>query len=177
MFLFFPFSSLWPLLKVLSSHLEGGREYTHSIPAVELEARQVFKIFFNDTVSREEHKTIFSGLRISEMTFSYQSHFPGFFLSPESHLIGFFKSYKMALWIENKGPPCFLLLWGYRQLLGQQQYKRQLDAVVHVLAVIDDLAVVDVLAVVDICWKAPVLLWTGAWPIPAYDKPKLARPR
>ncbi len=70
----------------------------------------------------------------------------------------------MALWIENKGPPCFLLLWGYRQLLGQQQHKRQLDAVV------------DVLAVVDICRKAPVLLWTGAWPIPAYDKPELARP-
>jgi hypothetical protein len=28
------------------------------------------------------------------MTLSNQSHFPGFFLSPESHLIGFCKSYK-----------------------------------------------------------------------------------
>ncbi len=61
--------------------------------------------------------------------------------------------------------------------MGQQQHKRQLDAVVDVLAVVDDLAVVDVLAVVDICRKAPVLLWTRAWPIPAYDKPELARPR
>ncbi len=105
------------------------------------------------------------------MTFSYQSHFPGFFLSPESHFIGFFKSYKMAVGTENKGPPCFLLLWGYRQLLGQQQHKRQLDAVVDVLAVVDDLAVV------NNCRKAPVLLWTVVWPIPAYDKPELARPR
>jgi hypothetical protein len=44
--------------------------------------------FFNDTISREEHKTIYSGLRISEMTFSNQSHFPQFIVSPESHLIG-----------------------------------------------------------------------------------------
>jgi len=74
----------------------GGREYTHSIPAVKLEARQVLKFFFNDTVSREEHKTIFSGLRISEMALSNQSHFPGFFSSPESHLIGFCKSCKLT---------------------------------------------------------------------------------
>ncbi len=38
-----------------------------------------FKIFFYDTVSREEHKTNVSGLRIYEMTLSNQSHFPGFF--------------------------------------------------------------------------------------------------
>jgi hypothetical protein len=37
------------------------------------------------------------------------------------------------------------------RMLGQQQHKRQLDAVVDVLAVVDDLAVVEVLAVVDIC--------------------------
>jgi hypothetical protein len=30
------------------------------------------------------------------MTLSLQSHFPGFFLSPESHFIGFCKSSKMA---------------------------------------------------------------------------------
>jgi hypothetical protein len=35
------------------------------------------------------------GLRISEMTLSNQSHFPGFFLPPESHLVGYCKSYKM----------------------------------------------------------------------------------
>jgi hypothetical protein len=55
----------------------------------------ICKKYFDDTISREEHKTTFSGLRISEMTFSNQSHFPGFFLSPESHLIGFFKSYEI----------------------------------------------------------------------------------
>jgi hypothetical protein len=35
------------------------------------------------------------GLRISEMTLSNQCHFPGFFLPPESHLVGYCKSYKM----------------------------------------------------------------------------------
>jgi hypothetical protein len=49
----------------------------------------------NDTISREEYKTIFSSLRISEMTLSNYSHFWGFFLSPESHPIGFCKSYKV----------------------------------------------------------------------------------
>jgi hypothetical protein len=39
-------------------------------------------------------KPFFSGLRISEMTLSNQSHFPGFFLSPERHLIGYCKSYR-----------------------------------------------------------------------------------
>jgi hypothetical protein len=53
------------------------------IRAIEnLEARQVYKKKINDTISREEHKTIFSGLRISEMTLSNQSHFSGFF-SPQ----------------------------------------------------------------------------------------------
>jgi hypothetical protein len=31
---------------------------------------------------------IYGGLRISEMTLSNKSHFPRFFVSPESHLIG-----------------------------------------------------------------------------------------
>jgi hypothetical protein len=44
-----------------------------------LEARQVFQKNFNDTISREEHKTIFSGLRITEIILSNQSHFPRFF--------------------------------------------------------------------------------------------------
>ncbi len=43
---------------------------------------------FNDTISREKRKTIYRGLRLSEMTSSNQSHFPRFFVSPESHLIG-----------------------------------------------------------------------------------------
>ncbi len=42
-------------------------------------ARQVCKNFFNDTISQEEHKTIFRGLKISEMTLSNQSHFLQFF--------------------------------------------------------------------------------------------------
>jgi hypothetical protein len=44
---------------------------------------------FNDTVSREEHKTIFSGLRFTEMALSNQSDFKRFFLLPASHLIRF----------------------------------------------------------------------------------------
>ncbi len=35
----------------------------------------------NDTISREEHKTIVSDLRISEMTLSNQSHFVIFLIS------------------------------------------------------------------------------------------------
>jgi hypothetical protein len=38
-----------------------------------------FLEFFNDTISREENKTIFSGLRIFEMALSNQIHFPVFF--------------------------------------------------------------------------------------------------
>ncbi len=102
----------------------------------------------NDAISWEDHKSIFSSFRISEMNLSNQSHFPGFSFSPERHLIGFCKSNNMALAIENKGPLCFLLLWWQRQLLGRHQHKRQLDAVVDVLAV------VDILAVADVCWKS-----------------------
>ncbi len=40
------------------------------------------KFFFNYTISREEHKTIYSGLRISEIALSYQSGLPAFF-SPQ----------------------------------------------------------------------------------------------
>ncbi len=38
-----------------------------------LEARQVFVLNLNDKVSQEEHKTIYSGLRISGMALSDQS--------------------------------------------------------------------------------------------------------
>ncbi len=65
---------------------------------------------FNATVSREEHKTILSSLRISEMALSNQSDLPVFILSPTSHLIGFCKSCEMALAIEQKIPLCFILL-------------------------------------------------------------------
>jgi hypothetical protein len=50
------------------------------------------------------------------MTLSNQIQFPGFFLSPKSHLIGFCKSYKkMALAIEKKVPPGVFLLLGRQQ--------------------------------------------------------------
>ncbi len=39
------------------------------------------------------------------MTLFNQIHIPGFFLSTESHLIGFCKSYKMALAIEKDDFP------------------------------------------------------------------------
>ncbi len=74
------------MLKVLSSHL-NWRAWQGSFDLL-LKVRQFFKKFFNDTISREEHKTIYRGLRLSEMTLSNQSHFPQFFMSPESHLIG-----------------------------------------------------------------------------------------
>jgi hypothetical protein len=38
------------------------------------------------------------------MTLSDQSHFPRFFSIPESHLVGFCKSYKITLAIGKKGP-------------------------------------------------------------------------
>jgi hypothetical protein len=38
-----------------------------------LEARQFFYFYFNDTISREEHKTIYSDLRITGMALSNQS--------------------------------------------------------------------------------------------------------
>ena len=46
-----------------------------------------FKKKFNDTISREEQKTSFSGVRICEMILSNQSYFPGFFLSPERGIL------------------------------------------------------------------------------------------
>ncbi len=55
------------LLKVLSGHLRGARLENHAIRCKILEARQVCKKKFTYTISRDEQKTIFSGLRISEM--------------------------------------------------------------------------------------------------------------
>ncbi len=48
---------------------------------------------------------------ISKMTLSNQSHFPRFFSTPESHLVGFCRSYKMTLAIGKKEPLCFLIMW------------------------------------------------------------------
>ncbi len=77
------------ILKGIFQPFELGDETRLTGPAV-INWRPVkFFLIFNDKVSREEHKTMFSGLRISEMTLSNQSHFLGFFLSPESHLMGF----------------------------------------------------------------------------------------
>ncbi len=65
------------IFKGIVQLFELGGEPIHSICCKILAAWQVFLIFFkfNDTISREEHKTNFSGLRISEMTLSSQSHF------------------------------------------------------------------------------------------------------
>jgi len=40
---------------------------------------KVLLFYFKDKVSREKHKTIYSGLRISEMALSNQSDLPAFF--------------------------------------------------------------------------------------------------
>jgi len=56
-----------------------------------------FFLNFDDINSQEDHKTIFSGLRIAGMALSNQSDFKLFFLAPASHLIWFCKSCEMAL--------------------------------------------------------------------------------
>ncbi len=68
-------------MKVLSDHsnLWAGLK-VHSIGYYKLETQQVFFISFNDKVSREEHKTILSGVRFSGMVLSEQSVLPAFFV-------------------------------------------------------------------------------------------------
>jgi hypothetical protein len=44
-----------------------------------MEARPFFFLNFKGTSSQEEHKTIFSGLKINEKALSDQSDFPAFF--------------------------------------------------------------------------------------------------
>jgi hypothetical protein len=70
-------------LKVLSSYTNLGRDSAHSI---RYSKPGKFKNFFNDTISREEHKTIYSGLRITGMALSNQSDLMQFW-SLASHLI------------------------------------------------------------------------------------------
>jgi hypothetical protein len=48
---------------------------------------------------------------IAKMTLSNQSHFPRLFSTPESHLVGFCRSFKMTLAIGKKGPLCFLIMF------------------------------------------------------------------
>jgi len=95
MYSVFTFSSFIPVSKFFALNLKGivqpfelGGETRLIRSPVLTTGPAFFKKLFNDTISREENKTIFSGLRISEMTLSNQSHFPRFF-SP-SHLLGFF---------------------------------------------------------------------------------------
>ncbi len=90
------------LLKGIFQPFELGGETRLIGPAVINWRSGKFFLIFNDKVSREEHKTIFSGLRISEITLSNQSHFLGFFLSPESHLIAFADGVSSAI------PACHL---------------------------------------------------------------------
>ncbi len=73
---FFWFSVL--RLKVLSGHSNCG--VTRLIRYGTINWRPgKFKNFFIDKVSREEHKTIYSGLRISGMALFNQSDLPAFF--------------------------------------------------------------------------------------------------
>jgi hypothetical protein len=46
------------------------------ICTAKLEAWQIFTLYFKGTPSREEHKTIFSGLKITVMALSRQSDAP-----------------------------------------------------------------------------------------------------
>jgi hypothetical protein len=66
------------MLNELSSNFNWEAWLGPFDPLLKLEVQQVKKKF-NNTISQEEHKTIFSGLRISEKTLSNQSHFPQFF--------------------------------------------------------------------------------------------------
>jgi hypothetical protein len=58
-----------------------GRDLAHSIRYNELEAWQVFFITL-----MEEHKSIYSGLRITGMALSNQSELPAFFSSRQVNL-------------------------------------------------------------------------------------------
>ncbi len=60
-------------------NFERGRYYAQIIPAGKLEALPFFFLNFKGTPSQEEHKTIFSGLRICKMTLSDQSDVPAIF--------------------------------------------------------------------------------------------------
>jgi hypothetical protein len=61
-----------PMSKALSSHLIWGGETRLIQSAVKYWKFGKFFLIFNYTISWEEHKTIFSGLRISEMTLPNQ---------------------------------------------------------------------------------------------------------
>ncbi len=76
------------LLKGIVQPFELGGETTLIRSAVKYwKAGMFFVKIFNDTISQEEHKTLFSGLRISEMTLSNQSHFSRCF-SPRKMTFG-----------------------------------------------------------------------------------------
>jgi hypothetical protein len=57
----------------LFSESNRGQYYTQIICAGKLEARPFFFSNFKGTPSQEEHKTIFSGLKINKMALSGQS--------------------------------------------------------------------------------------------------------
>ncbi len=97
--------------------LNGGLQ-AHPIYCIKLEAREVFFLNFNDTILREEHKTIYCGLRISKMTLTNQSDLP-VFQSPESQYKNSYqcrlttsqkltfrglKNARMSLWLDKTIP-------------------------------------------------------------------------
>ncbi len=152
---------------------------THSIRCKILEARQVFSKNFNDTISREQHKTIFSGLRISKMTLSNQSHF---FQSPESQ---FKNSYQFRLRTsQNHSSPEDDL----RQLVSLDPPFRfsKMTFRHHQVPEDDFPGPSPFRLVISRNWPGPgksssVIWWHrkmtyGAWPIPACRKPEFATP-
>ncbi len=72
-------SRLKQCLKVLSSHSNWGMRLDSFYPMLKSRCPEIKKKNFNDTISREEHKTNQCSLTISKMTLSNQSHFPRFF--------------------------------------------------------------------------------------------------
>jgi hypothetical protein len=62
------------ILKALTDHLGGGREYTHSIRTGKLEGRMNFFSYFKGPLSRDQQKTIWRRLITFKVTLTGQSH-------------------------------------------------------------------------------------------------------
>jgi hypothetical protein len=63
----------------LKGIVQRDQYYAQIIRAGKLEARPFFFLNFKETPSKEEHKTIFSGLKICKMALSDLSDFPAIF--------------------------------------------------------------------------------------------------
>ncbi len=70
----------------------GGREYTHSIPAVKLEARIFFLSYFKGPSSQDQQKTLRRRLMTFKVTLFGQSHFTLIFVFRKVTLRGHINS-------------------------------------------------------------------------------------